>query len=236
MPHALSYSNLAHERTADRGAQTRSKLGDRFLLLLSIALMGYALGGRGFAYLGIAPIYVCEFFLAVGLLAFLMTRHWSRVMRLAPAMMLVPLVAWGTVRLVPGIEEYKIIAVRDAVIWGYAAFAFFVAALLIAQPQRLPQLIDRYRTFTKIFLIGMPIVFAIYRFSGAAMPLWPGTNIKVLQEKEGDALVHLSGILAFWMADPKRKVGWAWASMLTLNMALMGVVDRAGLLTFCVVM
>ncbi len=238
MPHALSYSRPAYDRPteADRGARTQRKLGDRFLLLLCFALLGYALGGRGFAYLGIAPIYIGEFVLGVGLIAFLTTRQWSRVMRLAPAMMLVPLVVWGTVRLVPGIEEYEIFAVRDAVIWGYAAFAFFVAASVIAQPHRLPQLIERYRTFTKIFLIAMPIVFAIYRFTGSAMPLWPGTNIKILQEKEGDVLVHLSGILAFWMADPKRKVSWIWTSLLTLNMCLMGVVDRAGLLTFGAIM
>ena len=220
---ALRTDNLEH---------TRRLMGDRFLLVLAVALFGYAVAGRGFAYLGIAPIYVGEIVLAMGLLAFMMQKQWSRVMRLAPAMVLVPLMVLGTVRLIPGLAQYEFVAVRDAVIWGYAAFAIVVATLLIAQPQRLPRLIDRYRTFTKIFLLIMPAVFLVYRFTGAAMPTWPGTNVKILQEKEGDVLVHLSGILAFWMADPKRKVKWIWASLLTLNMVLMGVVDRAGLLAF----
>src|SRR5439155_17415528 len=65
---------------------------------------------------------------------------------------------------------------------------------------------------------------------------WPNSGLKILQEKEGDVLVHLAGILAFWMADPKYKVKWIWASLLTLNMCLMGVIDRAGLVTFAAVM
>jgi hypothetical protein len=108
--------------------------------------------------------------------------------------------------------------------------------VIIARPERLAKLVIYYRRFAKIFLLCMPLIFLVYRFAGDKIPLWPGVGLRVLQEKEGDVLVHLSGILAFWMADPKFKVKWIWATLLTVNMALMGVIDRAGLLSFGAVM
>jgi hypothetical protein len=97
-------------------------------------------------------------------------------------------------------------------------------------------LVERYRLFTRLFLIGIPIAFLIYRFARPFVPAWPGSMSPVVQVKEGDALVHLAGILAFWMADPKRSVHWFWAVVLTLNMAMMGVIDRAGVVSFAAVL
>src|SRR5205085_10766985 len=77
-----------------------------------------------------------------------------------------------------------------------------------------------------------PIAFIIYRSLRPLLPNWPGVNTPILQIKEGDAMVHLAGVLAFWMADPKRSVRLGWAVLLTLDMAMMGVIDRAGLVAF----
>jgi hypothetical protein len=214
----------------------RRRLGDRWLLFLCICLLGYALAGRGFAYVGLSPLFIGEVCLAMGLLAFLLTRGSLRAMRLPPAVAAVPLVLLGIFGLMSGLPKYKIDAARDAVIWGYALFGLIVAALIINRPQRLAMLMERYRRFTQIFLIGIPIMFLIYRFARAGLPSWPGVNTPVIQIKEGDVLVHLSGILAFWMADPKRNVRWVWAILLTLNMAMMGVIDRAGVVAFGSVM
>ncbi|HEY1629214.1 MAG TPA: O-antigen ligase family protein, partial [Tepidisphaeraceae bacterium] len=107
-----------------------------------------------------------------------------------------------------------------------------LASLIVTQPSRLPKLLEYYRTFTKVFLICIPLVFIIFRYFRAVLPQWPGVGTPILQVKEGDVLVHLAGILAFWMADPKRSVRWGWAFLLTLDMAMMGVIDRAGLVAF----
>jgi hypothetical protein len=215
---------------------TRRRLGDRWMLFLAVSLLGYALIGRGYAYAGYPPIYIGEILLLVGLIAFLMTAGWLRVMRMAPAIAALPLVLLGFFRMLPNLGEYGIEAARDAVIWAYAAFAIIVASLIVAQPDRLKLLIERYRLFTKIFLLGIPIAFLIYRFGRSFMVFWPGSESPVVQVKEGDVLVHLAGILAFWMADPKRNVRWFWAVVLTLNMAMMGVIDRAGIVSFGCVM
>ena len=213
-----------------------NRFGDRWLLLLAICLAGYALDGRGFAYLGYPPIFIGEFCFVIGLLAWSLTRGWSRMMSVGPAVAVLPLVMWGAVLLVPGVSRYQLDAVRDAVIWGYAAFALFVASLLVAQPQRLVRMIDYYRVFSKLFLVGIPITFIIYRYFRAYLPQWPGSGAPFVQVKEGDAMVHLAGILAFWMADYKRHVRWFWGVLLTLNMAALGVVDRAGVVAFAAVM
>src|ERR1044071_7675786 len=44
-----------------------------FLGALGLVLLGYALLGRGFAYIGVAPLYVGEFALAFGLFAALLS-------------------------------------------------------------------------------------------------------------------------------------------------------------------
>lgn len=204
--------------------------------MLALCLFGYALAGRGFANIGIAPLYIGEVCLAFGLFALLLTRGWPRVFKIPAAVALIPLMTLGFVRMLPGIPDYRIDAVRDAVVWGYALFAIILASLIVADAWRLPRLVEYYRTFTKLFLIGIPIVFFIYRFAHDALPRWPGADTPLLGVKEGDVLVHLSGILAFWMADPRRNVRWFWAIMLTLDMALMGVIDRAGLVSFGAVM
>ena len=215
---------------------TRRRLAERWLLFLTVCLAGYAIFGRGFAYAGYPPVFVGEILLLVGIAAFAMTAGWTRVMHVAPAVAALPLVTLGLVRLMSNIGEYGIEAARDAVIWGYAAFAIIVASLIAAQPQRLKVLIERYRLFTKIFLLGITLSFFYFRFGRAFLVFWPGSDMPVVQVKEGDVLVHLAGILAFWMADPKRNVRWFWAIALTLNMAMMGVIDRAGVVSFGAVM
>src|SRR5688500_18418302 len=215
---------------------SRRRLGDRWMLFLAVCLFGYATFGRGFAYVGYTPLYIGEALLAVGLAAFLITPGWLRAMRMPPLMAAMPLVLLGFVRLLPSLPEYGIAAARDAVVWAYAAFAIIVASLIVSRPERLKTLIERYRLFAKLFLLGIPLAFLIYRFGRAGLPQWPGTETPIVQVKEGDALVHLAGILAFWMADPKRNVRWFWAVALTLNMAMMGVIDRAGVVSFGAVM
>ncbi|MEA2734972.1 MAG: hypothetical protein QOE14_1423 [Humisphaera sp.] len=206
------------------------------MLFLGICLLGYALAGRGFAYVGYPPIFIGEVLLLVGLSAFLITAGWMRVVRLPPALTALPLVLLGAIRLLPSLPEYGIEAARDAVVWAYAAFAITVASLIVSRPERLKTLIARYQLFTKIFLLGIPIAFVVYRFAGPYLPQWPGSFSPVIQVKEGDVLVHLAGILAFWMADAKRNVRLFWAIALTVNMAMMGVIDRAGVVSFGAVM
>src|SRR5688572_26350344 len=85
---------------------TRRRLGDRWMLFLAVCLLGYAVIGRGYAYAGYPPIFIGEILLLVGLVAFVMTAGWMRVMRMAPAIAALPLVLLGFFRLLPNLAEY----------------------------------------------------------------------------------------------------------------------------------
>ena len=43
---------------------------------------------------------------------------------------------------------------------------------------------------------------------------------------------HLAGILAFWASGLGPKVSLRWIVLLTLDVAICGVIDRAGLISF----
>src|SRR5688572_10984212 len=70
----------------------------RFLL---VTLLGYALFGKGWAYLGLPPFYIGEFALGFGLLVTFFAGHWPATLRLLPVQMLGLLMLWGLVRTVP---------------------------------------------------------------------------------------------------------------------------------------
>ena len=156
---------------------TRSqRVGDYFLIALACILLGYALAGKGFAYLGVPPLYVGEAVLLLGAGAWALTRGWTRVMRVPAALAVVPLVVLGAMRLVPGIAEYQFEAIRDAVVWGYAAFALFVATMIVSDPRRLVTLIGYFRRFIPIFLIGILVAWSLYHFAKQILPASPGTG------------------------------------------------------------
>jgi hypothetical protein len=49
-------------------------------------------------------------------------------------------------------------------------------------------------------------------------------------------MVHLAGIFCFWVAGYEKHVRWQWIALLTVIMGIMGVIDRAGLITFTAVL
>src|SRR3954453_23222525 len=76
-------------------------LGARFLSFLFFILLGYALAGRGFAYVGIPPLFVGEIGLLFGIVAIVTTRSWWRVLNVPQVLLLLALMVWGTLRTLP---------------------------------------------------------------------------------------------------------------------------------------
>jgi len=207
----------------------------RFVVFLGLVLLGYSLGGRGFAYLGVPPIFIGEIALFIGLLAFSTAHKWQDVFRCKLVWPLLALFAWGALQTAPYLSQYGIDCLRDAVGWGYGVFAVIVAALILDDRRVLNLLVQLYQRFVKLFLVGIPISFAVYRYLGMSMPRWPWADIKMLQVKEGDAMVHLSGVAAFWVAGLAGNIGWGWVVLLTVDAVMLGVIDRAGMVAFVVV-
>ena len=120
-----------------RGGFARPRrAGDRYLLCLALLLMGYALDGRGFAYIGIPPLFIGEAMLLAGVVVLICTRGWAKLWETPQIIALSAFVLLGIARTIPYVDSCGIDALRDGAIYYYSAFAFITAGLLIADPQR----------------------------------------------------------------------------------------------------
>lgn len=207
------------------------RLGDRYFTFLCLVLFGYALAGRGFAYLGVNPLFIGEIALVVGVPVLLRSGALGKLLSMNNFLPLLLFMAWGVFCTVPYLGIYGKESLRDAVVWGYAAYAFVVAGLLVASPQRMIKLIAYYRKFVYLFLIFAPITWAIYNFMGSKLPTFPGTGVPVIQVKGGDMCVHLAGVFSYVVALGAG-INWAVPTLLIpLNLGL-NVQGRAGMMAF----
>jgi O-antigen ligase len=207
------------------------RIGRMWLDLLCAGLLGYALLGRGWAYMGVSPVYVGEVVLLAGLLVLLVSPGWRGLLNIGSTWALVVLAIWGTVRTAPYLPVYGVDALRDAVIWGYSGIAIAVAGVLIADPPRVRMLIERYRWFLRVFLCAIPVLWLVFQFFGEQLPRWPNSGVPLLYLKAGDVLVHLGGVLAFLVLLGTDR-GRIWVPLLILNVVLVGVANRGGLAAF----
>ena len=230
---------LMHEAPARRGRATSQRpfRMSRTLLVwwmgvLSMSLLGYAVFGKGWAYVGVPPLYIGELVLLSGVIVLLACTPWWMILEVHLAWPLFALMIWGTVRTLPYLSVHGIDALRDAVIWGYGAFAFIVFGCLVAAPSILPRLLSQYCRFTRIFLVCVPVVAILTMLMGDTVPRWPFTDIPIVQAKASDVLVHLGAILAFWSTGLGGPVALPLVILFTANVAMMGVQNRGGLLAF----
>ena len=213
------------------------RTGDRFLLFLAIVLAGYAMDGKGFAYVGIPPLFIGEITMLTGLFVLARTPGWRRLWESPQILALAAFMLFGLARTVPYVDRYGTDALRDACVYYYGAFAFIVAGLLIVEPTRLVTLLVYFRRFAKSFLGVILAVFAIYHFAFGLLPHWPwGETVTLIHEKEGDVLVHLAGIVAFWMSGLAGPVPTKWSLFLALDAAVLGAIDRGGMVSFAAAM
>lgn len=174
----------------------RSYLPRLFLGALYVLLLGYAFLSRGFAYIGVFPIYVGEVVFTLGLLAFLFTGGIRKMLRLPLVWLLIAYALWGAVQTVPYIREYGALALRDAVVWGYASFAIFVATS-VSGSDFAEKLVSKWSRWIPWFLVWVPIAAVLCSLYQPYLPVVPGTEVPLIVFKGGDMAVHLTGIGAF---------------------------------------
>ena len=209
-------------------------LADLYLLACSILLFGYALCGKGLAYVGIAPVYLGELYLFFGLVTIVIGRAVGKCLREPKIWLLFVFSCWGAIRTVPYLDSYGVDALRDAAIWGYSVFALIVAGLLLNSPHRLRHIIARFNWFCFLFPFLVTTIYAVSQLYPSMIPLLPGTNLPIFVFKPGDVLVHFAGIIVFLM------VGLAQARLLLMvpilaGVGLFGSQGRGGLLSFAAV-
>ncbi len=210
----------------------------RWLSMLTLALMGLAVFGRGFAYLGLPPLFVTEIVLAWGLGLTLFLPRWSEVYKSTAVLCMLVLMAWTAWRTLPYLAAHGIDAPRDAAIVGYGLFAIVIASVIIAFPQTLAWLIQRYRTLAAVGLVALLFAIAIRAVLGDAMPSWPWANVSIVSIKPGDVAVHLGAVTALGIVGLWRPKGLLWPLLIFILIAVLGSQSRAGLLSwglaFCI--
>src|SRR5262245_46549752 len=140
--------------TSRRESRDALSLGDRYLALLAIVLLGYALMGKGFAYLGFPPLYMGEIAFLTGIVIFLRAGTFPGALTTLPALLLVALMALVLVRTLQFFGLYGLDSVRDSVIVMYGGFAFIVIGLLLEDARRINTVLRYYR----LMLVSFPAI------------------------------------------------------------------------------
>jgi hypothetical protein len=203
-----------------------------FLAALGLLLIGYAFLDRGFAHVGVPPVYLGDVVLALGVVAVVMAPRAAKVLTLRNAVqqLLLGFMTWGLIRTVPYVGRDGTDALRDAVLWAYAGFALLVFVTLDRNSaERVPFV---YRNLMPFFLIWLPIGALVTQLVDT--PPVPGGNVPVINLKLGDAGVHLAGIAAFALLG----LGGLWRAPIAaaqsvaflVSLGLVASINRGGLL------
>jgi hypothetical protein len=170
----------------------RSVVPRLYLHALGLLLAGYVFGGRTVAYIGVPPLFIGEAMLLAGVVALLASGALHIVLRSTVAWLIFGFAAVGAAGTLPYVGRYGLDALRDAVFWGYSAFALAAAACLL-RTNAVHRVTEEYRRWLLPFLLWVPPAFVAIRFLGSSVPSLPGTDVALLSIKPGDVAVHLAG-------------------------------------------
>lgn len=217
-------------------AGTAPRLSDHYVVLLCGLLLGYALLGKGFAYLGLPPLYVGELTMLAGIVVFLRNGAFLSMLATLPGLLLALLMAWVVLRTLPFVGSYGVDALRDSVIVVYAAFAFIVTSLLLQDARRLEAVLSYYAAMAGIFVAIAPFTFFVSWYLLEYVPRLPGSDVPIIWLRAGEAAVHLGGIAAFAIAGFWRLTPLRILALLVL-LAMVAAGSRSAMLAalFCIV-
>ncbi|MGE0652376.1 MAG: O-antigen ligase family protein [Alphaproteobacteria bacterium] len=207
---------------------------------MAAVLAGYALFGKGFAYLGHYPVFVGEVCLLVGCIQFLRSTGWRLIPRCTCSLAIVAFMTWGVVRTAPFLPVHGLDALRDAAVWGYGAFALLVAAALRGAGAVRPA-VALYAAAAPVYLAIVPAIYLLFRVAEPALPVWPGTDVTIIFHKAGDIGVHVGAAAAALVVGLDRRVGCGerssdrvleWMAWLGFGatVVLLAAIKRAGFL------
>jgi O-Antigen ligase len=208
-----------------------TRAGDRYILALSCVLLGYAMMGKVFAYLGYPPFFVGELAFFAGLLVLLRSGCLIAVFAFGPSLLLAATMGWTLLRTLPFVGTYGFDALRDSVIIMYGGFSFIVAALLIEDCRRINTLVRYYRIFLSIYVPAVPFLFPLGFYFGDDVLKVPGTTVSLIWLGPGEVGTHLAGAAVFALAG-FRKPTPVWTACLLAALVMVSAASRAAMLAF----
>lgn len=223
------------ERLANAVLDRSPRLTARWFAMLTILMAGLAIGGKGFAYIGLPPLFISEITLGLGALTFLLQPRWREALSQPISLLILLLLGWGLMRTLPYLGQWKLDAIRDFMLLGYMTTAIMAATVIMSQPKLLPWLLSKYQTFAKVFLIVMPPLWLADTILGESMPTWPwADHVGIITLKPGDMPVHLGGIAALSILGLFRGKSLVWMLLLCVLLGVTGAVSRGGLMAFSI--
>jgi len=194
-------------------------------------LLGYALMGKGFAYLGFPPLYVGEIAFLTGIVVFLRIGAFASALTTLPALLLVALMALVLARTLPFVSLYGFDALRDSAIVIYGGFAFIVIGLLLEDARRINIVLRYYR----IMLASFPAIFVgllLAKYRGDDIPRLYGP-VPIVDVGPSAVGTHLAGAMVFVLIG-YRKVSFLWAVVWFATLALVSATNRGATLAVIV--
>ncbi|HEX4809684.1 MAG TPA: O-antigen ligase family protein [Bryobacteraceae bacterium] len=226
-PQVQPFPRQAHFAPPRRRAPQKRSIYFYFLVIL---LAAYAVGGHFTAYLGIPPFYIGEVALFCGLLNFAFGLRGQRAKHIftnAPAMLLVLFMLLGTLRTLPYVGTYGLVAFRDAVVWIYGAFAFIMGSLLLRRELYFGKILIIFRGFSKFYLAIAPFLWFYIAFLQWHMPRVFASKAPRYEE----VLLWISAITAL-VFSKVFDFSPMWLVLLCLDAMLFMPTNRAGLVAF----
>jgi hypothetical protein len=217
--------------TLKRASGSALSWGDRYLALLAIVLLGYALMGKGFAYLGLPPLYVGEFAFLAGIVAFLRTGAFVGALATLPAVLLVALMAWVLARTLPFFGLYGFDSLRDSAVIVYGGFAFIVIGLLLEDARRINTVLRYYG----IMVVSFPAIFVgllLMKYWWDYIPRLYGP-VPIVDVGPSAAGTHLAGAMVFVLIG-YRKASFLWVCVWFATLALVCATNRGATLAVVV--
>ncbi|MFE1600628.1 O-antigen ligase family protein [Methylobacterium sp. ID0610] len=205
-----------HAPPVFRTAPFRLFSSDGYFRFLCVCLAGYALAGKGFAYVGLPPLLIGEIMLILGVVVFLRSGCWFALGSAVPIVILTVLIVWVLCRTVVFLPIHGFDAPRDSVVVVYGIYALAVAALLVEKPERLGWVVAVYAPFAGLYAIVAPAILNVSMVF-PNFPTWPGLGVPTIYVRLGEAAVHLSGTLVFVILGFRRVSYW-WCGFLLLSL------------------
>jgi len=205
-----------------------------YVLLL---LGGYAILGKGFAYIGVPPVFVGEIGLLLAVVV-CVVGFVPALWRLPLTWLLLAFVGWCALRTIPYIGDYGVDALRDGALWGYSIYALAVATVIV-RFNAVDKVVTIYDKSIPWFLVLAPIALGMLTFREDLIPRWPwgpDGGAFVVFPKGGDLAVHYAGIVAFlFLGHSNRRRLWPLWILWVCGVALV-LPGRANLLTIAAVL
>jgi hypothetical protein len=208
-----------------------TNFSDHYLVLLSGVLLGYAIFGKGFAYIGLPPFFIGEIAFLSGFVILLRTGCLVAMLATLPSLVLAATMIWVLLRTLPYVGVYGFDALRDSVVIMYGGFAFVIIGLLLEDGRRVNSMLRSFGVFLSIYVPTIPFVYAFSRYMADYVPNWPGYNVAFLQIRSGEIAVHLTGAAVFVLVG-FRKVSSLWVLFVLASMIMASVSSRAAVLAF----